>query len=438
MHINRLAKSIVGVERIKVRSIAIDGAGALVIDAEPYRARSCRCGKCGRDAPRYDAGRGVRLWRCCDVGGMKAYVRSEAFRVSCPECGIVAREVPWAAHGSRFTYAFEDTCCWCALSMSKVACQKLMRVSWRTVGSICSRVEARLSEARPPVLDGLVRIGVDETSYRKGYKYMTVIVNHDTGAVVWCHDGHGKEVFGEFLSGLTEEQRASIELVSADGARWVDEAMAEWLPGAARCIDTFHVVQWATDLLDEVRKQAWREVARAARKEPARRRGRPRKGEGAPCGKRKAAAVKGLRYPLLKNPENLTERQQAALEMAAISHPRLWRAYLLKEGLRLALKLPADQIRSAIQEWRGRAWRSRIPEFVELQKKIARHLDAIVATAENGLTNARVESVNNKIKVIVRMAYGFRNLDNLFAMVMLRCSGLEVPLPGRPYKTHTL
>lgn len=128
MHINRLAKSIVGVERIKVRSIAIDGAGALVIDAEPYRARSCRCGKCGRDAPRYDAGRGVRLWRCCDVGGMKAYVHSEAFRVSCPECGIVAREVPWAAHGSRFTYAFEDTCCWCALSMSKVACQKLMRV----------------------------------------------------------------------------------------------------------------------------------------------------------------------------------------------------------------------------------------------------------------------------------------------------------------------
>lgn len=79
----------------------------------------------------------------------------------------------------------------------------------------------------------------------------------------------------------------------------------------------------------------------------------------------------------------------------------------------------------------GRAWRSRIPEFVELQKKIARRLDAIVATAENGLTNARVESVNNKIKVIVRMAYGFRSLDNLFAMVMLRCSGLEVPLPGR-------
>lgn len=92
MHISRLAKSIVGVERIKARGIAIDGAGALVIDAEPYRAQPCRCGKCGRGAPRCGAGRGVRLWRCCDVGGMKAHVRSEAFRASCPECGTAARE----------------------------------------------------------------------------------------------------------------------------------------------------------------------------------------------------------------------------------------------------------------------------------------------------------------------------------------------------------
>ena len=178
--------------------------------------------------------------------------------------------------------------------MGKVACQKLMRVSWRTVGPICPRAEARLSGARPPVPGGPVRIGVDETSCRKGCRCMAAIVDHGTEAAVRCHGGHGKEAFGEFLPGLAEEQRASIELVSADGARWAGEAMAGWLPGAAGCIGTFHVVHWATDLLDEVRKQAWREAARAARKEPARRRGRPGKGEEAPCGKRKAAAVKGL------------------------------------------------------------------------------------------------------------------------------------------------
>lgn len=432
VRMDKLAKMMIGVENVVVEGVSFDDERqAVVIDARPYKAQGCLCGRCARPAPRYDEGQGKRLWRCCDLAGTRVYVRSTAFRVECPDCGITVRKLPWAAHGSWFTYAFEDTCCWCALNMSKLACQRLMRVSWRTVGTICSRVEARLSKDRPPRTEGLIRIGVDETSYRKGRKYMTVVVNHDTGSVVWCHDGHGRRVFDAFFRLLTEEQRASIELVSADGARWVDEAMAAWVPSAARCIDTFHVVQWATELLDEVRKQAWREARAEAKGAPKRGRGRPRKGETANPEKKAARAVKGLRYPLLKNPEDLTERQAADLEMAAISNPRLYRAYLLKEGLRLALKAPADEIRDAIQVWRAKAWRSRIPEFVELQRKIARHLDAIVATAAFGLTNARVEAVNNKIKLIVRMAYGFKNIDNLFSMVMLKCSDLCVGLPGR-------
>jgi transposase len=83
------------------------------------------------------------------------------------------------------------------------------------------------------------------------------------------------------------------------------------------------------------------------------------------------------------------------------------------------------------QAWRGGAWRSRIPEFVEPQRKVKCHMDATVAPATFGLTNARVEVVNNKIKLIVKMAYGFRNIDNLFSVVMLKCSDLQVALPGR-------
>ena len=163
MRINKLAKMMVGVENVVVEGVEFDDARrAIVIDARPHRPQGCRCGKCGRKARRYDGGRGARLWRCCDLAGTRVYVRCEAFRVECAECGVTVRSVPWAAHGSWFTYAFEDTCCWCALSMSKLACQRLMRVSWRTVGAICSRVEARLSEGRPPRTEGLVRIGVDE------------------------------------------------------------------------------------------------------------------------------------------------------------------------------------------------------------------------------------------------------------------------------------
>jgi len=94
-------------------------------------------------------------------------------------------------------------------------------------------------------------------------------------------------------------------------------------------------------------------------------------------------------------------------------------------------KYTADQIRDTVEAWRGRAWRSRVPEFVEPRRKVKRHMDAIVATATFGLTNARVEAADNKIKLIVKMAYGFRNLDNLFSMVMLKCSDLRVELPGR-------
>ena len=163
MRMTSLAKMMVGVENVVVEGVEFDDARqAVVIDARPYRPQACRCGRCGRKAPRYDGGQGARLWRCCDLAGTKVYVRSGATRVECPECGVTVRQVPWAAHGSWFTCAFEDTCCWCALNMSKLACQTMMRVSWRTVGAICARVEARLSEGRPPRTEGLVRIGVDE------------------------------------------------------------------------------------------------------------------------------------------------------------------------------------------------------------------------------------------------------------------------------------
>lgn len=165
MRMARLAKMLIGVEDVVVEGMEFDdGRQAVVIDARPYKPHACECGRCGRKAKRYDGGQGVRLWRCCDLGGTRVYVRCLALRVERPDCGVTVRRVPWAAHGSWFTYAFEDTCCWCALSMSKLACQRLMRVSWRTVGAICSRVEARLSEGRPPRTEGLARIGVDETS----------------------------------------------------------------------------------------------------------------------------------------------------------------------------------------------------------------------------------------------------------------------------------
>ena len=141
--------------------------------------------------------------------------------------------------------------------------------------------------------------------------------------------------------------------------------------------------------------------------------------------------MKNLRYVLLKNPENLSENQQAQLEFLTQANPRLYRAYLLKEGLRLALKVGADEIEYALNKWMGWAQRCRIPGFRELRLKIKRNFVAIVASAKHGLSNARMEATNNKIKLGIRTAFGFRNPDSLIAMVMLTCSDVQPRLPGR-------
>ena len=338
---------------------------------------------------------------------------------------------PWARHKSRFCKNFEDEVAWLASGAPQTVVSRLKRIEWHTVGEIYGRVWKELEAKSPSRFEGLENIGIDETSYKKGHKYMTVVMNHDTNAVVWVSAGHGKAVLSRFFELLTEEQRASIRRVSADAASWIASCVEEYCPNAERCVDPFHVVSWATEILDEERRKAWSEARKTAKEAPKRGRGRPPKGEEAAPGKKTAKELKGLRYVLLKNPESLHEGQQAQLKLLAEAHPRLYRAYLLKEGLRAALKAGADGVEYALKKWMDWAQRCRIPAFRELRAKIKRHYNGIVAAIKNGLTNARMEAMNNKIKVINRRAYGFRNMDNLIARSELCCSDIRPMLPGR-------
>ncbi|EWT01938.1 transposase, partial [Intrasporangium chromatireducens Q5-1] len=174
--------------------------------------------------------------------------------------------------------------------------------------------------------------------------------------------------------------------VSADGADWIAAVVAERCPSAVRCADPFHVVAWATDALDEVRRDAWNTARGAVNKRRA----------GRASGH--AKDLKGARYALWKNPENLTDKQQAKLAWVAKIDPRLYRGYLLKEGLRLVFQLPYEQAVEALERWVSWARRCRIDAFVKLQKKIVKHREAILAAIEHGLSNGRIESVNTKIR----------------------------------------
>jgi transposase len=137
------------------------------------------------------------------------------------------------------------------------------------------------------------------------------------------------------------------------------------------------------------------------------------------------------RYALWKNPENLTTRQQAKLAWIAKTDPTLHRAYLLKEGLRLIFRLGYDEAVEALEAWIGWARRCRIPTFVDLQRRIVKHQASILAAIEHGLSNGRIESVNTKIRLITRVAFGFKSPDALIALAMLNLGGHRPALPGR-------
>ena len=248
------------------------------------------------------------------------------------------------------------------------------------------------------------------------------MVDHDTGRLVWAAPGRDKATLESFFDALEASGKgrcAQISHVSADGADWIATVVANRCPKAVRCADPFHVVKWATEALDEVRRQAWNSARGAVTQRRA----------GRATGQ--AKALKHARYALWKNPENLTDRQQAKLAWIAKTDPRLHRAYLLKEGLRTIFSLDPAEAPAALDKWVGWARRCRIDAFVALQRRIVKHQDSILAAIEHGLSNGRIESVNTKIRLITRIAFGFATPEPLIALAMLSLGGHPPTLPGR-------
>jgi transposase len=414
-----LWRGLLGVEKAVVEGVEFDpGEQVLVVHVRPVRRVSGRCGRCGRRSPAYDRGQGRRQWRALDLGTVPVWLEADAPRVSCRVHGPTVAAVPWARHGAGHTRAFDAQVAWLATQCSKTAVTELMRIAWRTVGAIITRVWADV-EASHDRFAGLRRIGIDEISYKRGHRYLTVVVDHDTGALIWAAPGRDKATLAGFFDALGPERCAQVTHVSADGADWISAVVAERCPGAVRCADPFHVVRWATDALDEVRRAAWNTARGAVTQRRAAR------ATGT------AKALKHARYALWKNPENLTDRQQAKLAWVAKTDPRLHRAYLLKEGLRLVFQLDHDEAAEALQVWIGWARRCRIGAFVDLQRKIVKHKASILAAIEHNLSNGRIESVNTKIRLITRIAFGFRSPDALIALAMLTLGGHRPLLPGR-------
>ena len=413
MQSKRVWARAIGVDRrVVIESVDVDEADeSIVVSCRLRKNALLRCGICQRRSGRYDQGDRRRRWRALDAGTTKVFIEADAPRVHCRDHAVTVAWVPWARHGAGHTRAFDDQVAWLVTHTSKTAVVELMRIAWRTVGAVAARVVAEARELVDP-FDGLERIGIDEISYRRGHKYLMVVVDHDTGRLVWARAGHDRATLQVFFDELGTDRAAKIRLISADAAEWIGDCATTNCENATLCLDPFHIVRWASAALDVVRRWIWNTLRRMGLTD-------------------RATHLKGCRYALWKNPEDLTDRQATKLAGIASHNQRLYRAYLLKEQLRLVFQHRGAEAVAMLDAWLNWARRSQIPAFVELYHRIKKHRAGIVASVTHGLSNGLTESVNTKLRLITRIAYGFRSTDNLIALCLLDRGGYCPALPGR-------
>jgi transposase len=389
-----------------VVDVSFGAEGVIVSVRLRRRRRVCsRCGQTGRQLEIHD--RRVKRWRHLDLGANRCVIECELRRLRCRDCGVHLEAVPWARPGSQHTRDLEDVVAWLAQQMAKTPIAGLLRIGWDTVGRIVARVVAdRLDERR---LAGLIAVGVDEISYRRGQRYLTSVVDHHSGAIVWCAAGRNAATLQAFFDELGD-RKTTIRAVSIDMSGGYEKAIRDNAPDAEICFDPFHVVRLAQRAVDQVRRDEWNAHERSHTP--------------------KGRWIKGTRWSLLKAPAKQSIEQLALLGEVQHANRALYRAFLLKEELRLLYQLDDPRLAPAhLNSWLAWASRSRLLPFAKLARTIRRHRAGILAAIRLGLSNGRLEGLNSRIRLISHRSFGFHSATPLIALVYLCCSGILIELP---------
>lgn len=389
-----------------VTDVAIGERDVEVVLSLRNRLGRCPCGNRVRAV--YDRRR--RRWRHLDLATHRLWLVYQIRRVDCPDCGIRTEEVPWSRPGARHTRDFEDTVVWLATRTDRTSVATLLRCAWQTVTAIINRtVDELLDERR---LGQIYRIGVDEICYRHPHKYLSIIGDHATGTVIEVQPGRGVESLTDFYDRLTDDQRGDIEAVSMDGSTAFRSATETALPTAVICYDPFHVMQWTNRALDEVFSAA---VA-TNRADFDMSSGQWRK----------------ARTALRTGAERLNPARHDLVAAITAQNHAIGAAWRLKEQLRqlFRIKYPARAPRY-LRRWIQRAHDSGIRPFVLLARRLDNHFDGIINTIKLGISNALIEGINAKIRLINARGYGHHSAQTLTSMIYLCLGGLHPKLPTR-------
>lgn len=424
MRVSTAFNKLLGIAGATVTSVTFTPDGIVAGLRRRRRTLECPCGWITRAV--YD--RSVRRWRHLDLAGSRLWLEAEIRRLSCQRCGRVRTEVvPWARPGARHSRDLQDLVAFMAQRMDKTTVCRLLRVSWETVAKIVVDVVGEhLDDAR---LDGLYRIGVDEVSYRKQHRYLTVVADHDRdGAVVWAGEGRNSATLQAFYRQLGPQRCAALQAVSLDFGNAYKHATDTYAPQARQCADPFHLVKLANEAINKTRMRAVR-LERQTNPMPKRPQGRQRL-DAPPLPPDKARRIKNTRWALVKDPERLTDNQRDVLDQLRRERSELYRCWQLKEGVRDLFRL-ADPRHAPrhLDWWLAWACRSRIPAFITLSKTIRKNRARILAAVELGLSNSKLEGLNSKVRLINHRGYGHHTAPALIAMIYLCCGGLTIDLP---------
>jgi transposase len=365
-----------------------------------------------------------RCWRHLDFFQYEAWLHADVPRVACSGCGKTAQApVAWAREGSGFTALFEALALSLCAQMPVRQAAELLRCSDK---QLWLRIEHYVGCARHgDDMSGVRRIGIDETSLRKGHNYITVVHDLEAKRLLFATEGRDHETVHAFVQDLQAHQGdpAKIEHVCQDMSGAYLKGVSQALPQAAISYDRFHVVALAGQAMDEVRTSEWRSHPKAVTEV---------------FGDKDSETRKGLMWGMRKNPQGWTARQAAAMHWLQRSHLQSARAWRMKMSLREVYARAREHNDSGsaqleLRRWLSWARRSRLKPFVRLAKTITEHFDGVVRGMLDNRSNAYVEAMNGLLQQVKRAARGFRTAKNFIAIAHLRMGRLK-DLPQSPFK----
>jgi transposase len=351
--------------------------------------KTCRCCACG--SPRVQLrGQVERRFRSLPIGRRSTFVVLPIPRVECQACGVVRQvKVPFADPRRSYTRSFERYALELGRRMTIRDVAKHLGVSWDVIKDIQKRDLSR--RFAKPKLKHLRQIAIDEISIAKGHRYLTVVMDLESGAVVFVGDGKGADALKPFWKRL-RGSKAKIEAVAMDMSKAYRGAVSTQLPDAKIVFDRFHVMKLFNEKLSNLRRALYREATDLLQKK----------------------VLKGTRWLLLKASENLDEKRdekKKLKEALALNEP-LAVAYYLKEDLRQFWEQPGKTFATVfLNGWIKRAESSGIKILQDMAKTLAAHRSGLLAYHDVMITSGPMEGTNNKIKTMKRQAYGFRDKE---------------------------